>query len=185
MGGHPIGFVESLLTTHSRICELQLSIYRYHPQSLWDDRTTYSVAPSQLRSQYENLSKKLGQEEDLAIDSVVALTNQKTKRHIGLIDFNTPERTRAENASNLLVEEYHVPQAALVFSGRSYHLYLGILLSHSAWIKFMGRILLLNLRQEPPVIDSRWVGHRLIGGCASLRWSAVGRSPLPEIVRQW
>jgi len=182
---HPIEFTESLLKAHTRICGVQISVYRYHPESLWDDRTTYNISVNHLRSRYESLLSRIKDDEDIAFDSVVTMTNGRTKKHFGLVDFNTSLRERAEEASDLLVREYNAPQAALAFSGRSYHLYLGILLSHVAWVRFMGRVLLLNLRSQPPVIDSRWVGHRLIGGCASLRWSAKGRPHLPQIIRQW
>jgi hypothetical protein len=182
---HPLDFTQSFLTGHKSIREIQISVYRPHPQSLWDDRTTYNISVNQLREQYEALLLKINDDEDIAFDSVVTMAKGKVKKHVGLVDFNTTERNRAEEASSQLVQEYHAEQAALVFSGRSYHLYLGVLLSHNAWVKFMGRILLLNLRDKPPVVDSRWVGHRLLGGYGSLRWSAKGRPNLPKIIRQW
>jgi hypothetical protein len=182
---HPMEFTASLLGAHTSICGVQISVYRYHSQSLLDDRTTYNISVSNLHSRYEALVSRIDDDQDIAFDSVVTMANGKTKKHFGLVDFNTSLRERAEEASDLLVREYNAPQAALVFSGRSYHLYLDVLLSHAAWVHFMGRILLLNLRNQPPVIDSRWVGHRLIGGCASLRWSAKGKSQSPQIIRQW
>jgi hypothetical protein len=184
MQEHPIEFVDSFLATCADVCAVQFSVYRYHPESLWDDRKSYAVSPGELRSKYAQLAKQLEDNEDIAFDSVVK-DGRGRKRHFGLVDFNTPDRVRAEQASDLLVSEYEVPRAALVFSGRSYHLYMGMLLSHPSWVKFMGRILLLNPRNEPPIIDSRWVGHRLVGGCASLRWSARGRPNLPVVLRAW
>lgn len=35
----------------------------------------------------------------------------------------------------------------------------------------MGHLLLINPRNGAEVVDTRWVGHRLIGGFGSLRWS--------------
>lgn len=182
---HPLEFTASLLESHTSVCGVQMSVYRYHSESLLDDRITYNISVNHLRSRYESLLSRINDDQDIAFDSVVTMANGKSKKHFGLVDFNTSLRERAEEASDLLVREYNAPQAALVFSGRSYHLYIDILFSHAAWVRFMGRILLLNLRHQPPVIDSRWVGHRLVGGCASLRWSAKGKSHLPQIIRQW
>ena len=56
-------------------------------------------------------------------------------------------------------------------SGRSYHGYGRSLLTHNDWIKQMGKLLLVNQIGVPPTVDPRWVGHRLIAGYASLRWT--------------
>src|SRR5689334_8531994 len=105
---HPIDFTESLLVS-CKVCEAQISVYRYHPQSLWDDRTIYNIAVGQLRSKYEELAKQISGQEDVAFDSIVTVANRKTRKHFGLVDFNTPEKQRAEEASNLLIKEYRVP----------------------------------------------------------------------------
>ena len=57
-------------------------------------------------------------------------------------------------------------------SGRSFHAYSLRLISPKEWREFMGRLLLLNLPGRSSFIDSRWVGHRLVAGYASLRWTA-------------
>jgi hypothetical protein len=49
----------------------------------------------------------------------------------------------------------------------------------------MGRLLLLNLPEKPCLVDTRWVGHRLIGGYAALRWSAKMHPRKPALVREW
>jgi len=180
---HPIDFIESLVADEGRITEVQISVYRYHPQSLLDDRTTYRVPVNKLRATYERLAQQLSEQEDIAFHSVVRMG--KTKRHFGLLDFQIADAKRVEEVAELLMSENRARRAALVHSGRSYHLYLGVLLSHAAWVKFMGRILLLNAREEPPTVDPRWVGHRLMGGYGALRWSANVRPDLLRVVRQW
>lgn len=60
---------------------------------------------------------------------------------------------------------------ALYSSGRSFHAYSKTLLGRKEWYDFMGRLLLINPRNSNDVVDTRWVGHRLIGGFGSLRWS--------------
>jgi hypothetical protein len=94
-----------------------------------------------------------------------------------------------EVAAQTLIGEYQIKRAALFASGRSYHLYLGALFLREEWVKFMGRLLLLNPRRGPLLTDPRWIGHRLMGGYGALRWSA-NTSPYskvgpPKLVRSW
>jgi hypothetical protein len=183
---HPINFIESVLAEDRRISEVQLSVYRYHPHSLSDDCITHSVIARQLAATYERLSAQLDEDEDIAFDSLIKISGEAiTKRHFALLDFQTTDASRVEQVSELLIAERHPPRAALVHSGRSYHLYMVELLSHADWVSFMGRILLLNDRDESPTVDDRWVGHRLIAGYGALRWSAKGRPKLPTIIREW
>jgi hypothetical protein len=183
---HPIEFVESLIAADKQIAKVRLSVYRYHPESLFDDRTSYIVPGEQLRAKYEMLRGQLLDNEDIAFHSVITVCDKRElARHFGLVDFVAADITSVERAAEVLVAEYASPPCALVHSGRSYHLYMGMLLTRSSWTKFMGRLLLLNPRNGPPVIDARWVGHRLMGGYSALRWSAKHSSHLPEIVRQW
>jgi hypothetical protein len=184
---HPIDFVESILAADTRIKEVQLSVYRYHPQSLFDDRNpTYHVPTAKLREAYKRFVEGLSNQEDIAFHSMVKM-DDGVERHFGLLDFQagTTESAVVEQASELLIREYRPHRAALVNSGRSYHLYLGALFSQAEWVAFMGRVLLLNLRDQPPTVDPRWIGHRLMAGYGALRWSANVRKPLPEVVRQW
>lgn len=107
-------------STHSwqlaQMCALYSSAYTviiYHPESLWDDRKSHAVSPGELRSKYAQLAKQLEDNEDIALDSVVK-DGKGRKRHFGLVDFNTPDRVRAEQASDLLVSEYEVPNLPVV-----------------------------------------------------------------------
>lgn len=56
-------------------------------------------------------------------------------------------------------------------SGRSFHGYGTTLISNEEWIQLMGRLLLVNQPQQHPIVDSRWIGHRLIAGYSALRWT--------------
>lgn len=53
---------------------------------------------------------------------------------------------------------------AILLSGASYHYYGYNLLTEEAWLKFMYKSLLLD-----GIVDTRWIGHRLIDGHANLR----------------
>lgn len=186
---HPIDFIESILATDSRIKQVQLSVYRYHPQSLDDDRDpTRCVPTAKLREAYEGLVAELKDQEDIAFHSMVKMDDD-TERHFGLLDFQAgtteTEFAVVRQASEMLIQQYRPPKTALVHSGRSFHLYLGTLFSQTEWVSFMGRVLLLNLRDQPPTVDPRWIGHRLMAGYGALRWSDHVRTPLPKVIRQW
>ena len=56
-------------------------------------------------------------------------------------------------------------------SGRSFHGYGDRLLSDSDWIRLMGALLLSNQRGMNPIVDPRWIGHRLLAGYSTLRWT--------------
>jgi hypothetical protein len=186
---HPVDFVESLLKAECPVEQVQLSVYRYQPQSIREWRNVYKVPAKQLRSEYERRLAELNYDEELTFDSLVRIVTdtRSEPRHLPLVDFVHPDRATVEQATELLISEYAAPRAALFSSGRSFHLYLGVLQTHSTWVRFMGRILLLNVRGDQDVIDARWVGHRLMGGYAALRWSTnSGRHDKPvELVRDW
>jgi hypothetical protein len=90
-------------------------------------------------------------------------------KHIPLIDFSSDNEELVLAESEKLAKEYGT-NAYLFNSGRSFHFYMNTFLSVEEWVKFMGRILLMNVDQE--IVDSRWVGHRLLAGYASLRLTA-------------
>lgn len=66
-------------------------------------------------------------------------------------------------------------------SGRSYHVYGLPLLSPSGWLAFMHAAMLLY-----PLVDPRWMGHRLLDRASVLRLNAGGSKPKPpEVVERW
>ncbi|HVT38504.1 MAG TPA: hypothetical protein VHE78_05650 [Gemmatimonadaceae bacterium] len=184
----PIGFVEELLSGWDHLHEAQLSVYP-EPSFPNDDgsRQVHRVPVGSLRSSFEALLPTLG-EQEIAFDSIV-YSNARGVQHVPLVDFLSSKRRDVERASEALVAEYSAARAALFASGESYHLYLGILLSTNEWLKFMGRLLLLNLPDSKPVTDARWVGRRLIGGFGALRLSAnthrFAHFGAPRMVREW
>jgi len=187
----PIDFIEDVIEKRRRITGVFLSIYRDHPESLIDDRVSYTVAVKNLRETYQVLLQQLKEGEEIAFHSVVRTSGQKRgrKRHIPVIDFRSRDRISVEQTVQTLLAEYKVQRAALFASGRSFHLYLGALFDHDLWVKFMGRLLLLNPRNGAALTDARWVGHRLMGGYAALRWSAntppYDRFGTPRLLREW
>jgi hypothetical protein len=185
----PIDFIESFLAGQKEVRKVFLSTYRYHPQSLIDDRIRHGVAKESLRTAYDALRDKLREGEEIAFHSLMKIATSNANRHIPLVDFQSREQSRVEDTAQVLIDEYKVERGAMFASGHSFHLYLGVLLTQAVWVKFMGRLLLLNSRDDPVLTDARWIGHRLMAGYGALRWSA-NTSPYtnfgpPRLVREW
>jgi hypothetical protein len=187
---HPLDFVLNFLARHPRVTDVFLSTYRSHPESLIDDRETYRIDANKLQLKYDTLVNGLLRNEEIAFHSFVrTIGSPKAEKHIPLVDFQSRNPRAVEAAAEMLIREYQIKRAALFVSGRSFHLYLGALFLPKEWVKFMGRLLLLNPRRGPLLTDPRWIGHRLMGGYGALRWSA-NTSPYskvgpPKLVRSW
>lgn len=144
------------------------SRYRYIPQTVEDKRTRFSIPLSAVSIQWlENELSTLGENDELAMDSVL---KQGSKiLHIPMIDFAIPltHKFKAlEWASNYTEFNFQFFE-----TGRSLHAYGTHLITPRRWIQLMGHLLLANLPNQPPIVDTRWIGHRLTAGYSSLRWS--------------
>lgn len=186
--GHPLYFLLDLNKKQNLM--FNFSKYKYVKDSLLDEREHISVAAHDLNDYWltEQL-KSLRTNQELAIHSNVLIGNKTF--HIPMIDF----AFRGEMAGKILDRmRYLLPKKvmlnlAIYKSGRSYHAYSNTLITPKEWKEFMGRLLLINMPHCPDIIDSRWVGHRLIGGYSSLRWSNNTRQyfgmpervPLPKM----
>lgn len=180
---HPIELISIIRNNYGAGLELEFSRYVYRPQSILDVREIFRVPINRvdvawLQTEFARLPPGW----ELALNSRV-YNSKGRKSHIPMIDY----------VGRQLPSDYsHFPgllgslasRMMFVDSGRSYHSYAPVLISHSKWIGFMGRLLLLNLPNSPPLTDSRWVGHRLVGGFSALRWSNNSEQylKLPEIV---
>jgi hypothetical protein len=153
--------------------EIQFSIYEYQPQSVFDTRTFIDVLAKDADENW--VAQKLGSlsnGEELAFHSVYK--KGKRKYHLPMIDFDCGLR-ELDYAKDILykVLPNHIYSGLVFFeSGRSLHAYGSTGLSNKQWVDFMGRLLLANLPNKPSIVDTRWVGHRLMGGFSSLRWSS-------------
>jgi hypothetical protein len=169
---HPILLVEQMTNRYGGDIALSFSRYYYRPQSPFDEREIFSemagaVTADWLQTQFSRLKP----EWDLALNSVVRDIRGRNW-HIPMIDF---AKGSVMASDLLLMRSVLGPKADeywLYASGRSLHGYGTTLLKPKQWIAFMGKLLLLNLPGKTPLVDSRWVGHRLTSGYAALRWSA-------------
>lgn len=170
---HPIEIIKGLSDRLPEESLLEFSIYEYEPQSILDTRQTFQIeAASFTKDLIERKIEELEPNKELAFHSI--LRYNKKKYHIPMIDFRVKESLVGQSIKSL---EQVIPRSIfneLVFynSGRSCHAYSLKLISNSEWINFMGRLLLVSYPNEEQIIDTRWIGHRLMSGFSSLRWSA-------------
>lgn len=170
---HPSEIIKELANWLADELLFELSIYEYEPQSVLDTREIFKIRAADFTQEaIENKIDNLAPNKELAFHSI--LRHNKKKYHIPMIDFQAPENKIRESISSL---EKVIPKSIfneLVFynSGRSCHAYSLKIISNSEWIDFMGRLLLVSHPHEDQIIDTRWIGHRLMSGFSSLRWSA-------------
>jgi hypothetical protein len=107
--------------------------------------------------------------QELAVHSDFRLVNSECA-HLVMVDMSTSSKAHLEKLRAFLGDNlFH--KIAWYDSGRSFHGYGETLLSTADWGKFMGLLLLANQPKLEPTVDPRWIGHRLLAGYASLRWT--------------
>ncbi|MDB4950901.1 MAG: hypothetical protein JWM27_3550 [Gemmatimonadetes bacterium] len=166
---HPVAVVREICAAHPEIDFLELGIYKYRPQSLSDDRRYKQVSPASLVVEFRDTCRDLKADEEIAFHSRVYIG--ESVLHIPMIDFVGSLNQAKQCEIARVVAEFNCDRVYMFSTGRSYHLYAMPLLNTSQWIAFMGRILLLNLPESAPIVDWRWVGHRLLAGYGALRWT--------------
>lgn len=152
---------------------LEFSLYSYKPQSILDDRTTISVKVEDFdRLWLENVLTQMREGEELAFHSKVKKGNRNL--HVPLIDFSCSSSNLdlAKNKLRKVLANNIVSGLQYYDSGRSMHAYGSCLMQKKEWLEVMGALLLANFPNELPIVDSRWIGHRLMGGFTSLRWTS-------------
>lgn len=111
----------------------------------------------------------------LAACSRVTLQSNRIA-HIPMLDFRCPCRQENAEAIVKMLRVMGFSEGILVESGRSYHFYGTSLLSEASWVEFLGRALLFA-----PVVDSRFIGHRLADGQCRLKVTDPRNGFMPRI----
>lgn len=167
---HPFHYLSSLFRQED--ATFALSKYVYTPDSLMDEREILHVSGDELTQDWvEAIVASLRYDQELAFHSTVRMRGRNW--HIPMIDFSLERGMSPElfDRMSCYLPKSVMLNMALYSSGRSYHAYSTTLLGLKDWHDFMGRLLLINPRNSDSIIDSRWIGHRLVGGFGSLRWS--------------
>jgi hypothetical protein len=169
---HPSAVIDRFVRTLSFGTTVEFSSYRYVPQTVRDERSTFKVAARRALREFQRRRQLLDNGLEIAFHSRVRVGLRRRLRHIPMIDFKT---TRIDShhlcALAELREDFGIKEAVYYSSGRSYHMYGLTLLTHDQWLRFMYRLLLLNDDDEVQCVDSRWVAHRLLAGYSALRWT--------------
>jgi len=167
---HPFMYLVELFSKEEAI--FYFSKYIYIPDALSDERQIIKVPSHEMSVDWVlDQFRSLNEEQELAIHSTVKIKGRVM--HIPMIDFSIEEGIDGnifQRMNNFLPKKV-LENIVFFDSGRSYHAYSDRLLRPSEWINFMGRLLLINLKNSNEIVDSRWIGHRLLGGYSSLRWS--------------
>lgn len=167
---HPFHFVQPLFQRDD--ANFSFSKYVYTPDSLFDERELICLCGKELTEDRINREiDSLRPDQELAMHSNIRIKGKSF--HIPMIDFSIEEPFSSEvfdRMSRYLPKKIMLNMAVYA-SGRSFHAYSTTLLGPKEWFDFIGRLLLINPSNRSDIVDSRWIGHRLIGGFGSLRWS--------------
>lgn len=168
---HPYWHLAKLIRNYEGISSLYFSHYRYTPQSIVDERHTFLVDTSQFLNEgwINYLLESTPRDRELAIHSSV-LFRDGSVMHIPMADMSTTSKAHLIKLEALL-EHTGFGNFEWYASGRSFHGYGDRLLNDSDWTRLMGALLLANQRGMTPVVDPRWIGHRLLAGYSALRWT--------------
>lgn len=162
-----------LLTHFSALLEppfrFEFSKYIYKPQSTADEREYFSFTPTEAVDGAASLMNSLRPEQELAFHSRICAEGEVF--HVPMLDLACNVDDHTAEALLAFMARFNIRSFELYRSGRSGHVYGLELLPDSLLTKFFAHALLLNLPGKPPLVDSRWIGHRLYAGYGSLRWS--------------
>lgn len=156
---------------HSENTIVSFKKYIYIPSTILDENIHFSESIDDINMDWlDDCLNELEHDEELAINSTLNIDGRNF--FIPMIDLSTSDLT----IDNIRVFDEFMDYWNMDFfvfdSGRSFHLYgTKLLLSNRTWTKFMGSLLLLNKRGGKTLIDTRWIGHRILAGESSLRWS--------------
>jgi hypothetical protein len=144
-------------------------------------RIAYDVGSSELTLEYiEALAASLPPNVALAVTSHVTLRD-RTIGHIPMMDLKCETSPSLEKSLVALFKAIGSEHAAMLNSGNSYHYYGFDILGESGWRAFLGRCLLLE-----PLVDMRYIAHRLIDGFCSLRINrTVTKATIPTVIEWW
>ena len=167
---HPSLVIQEIVKQYGTDFNFEFSHYVYVPRTIKDERNTFVIPAQELTQiKLEELCASTPIGTELALHSRVLFLDG-TVKHIPMVDL----AARSTGIIRLVIDVLPVEllDSMIWFeSGRSFHGYGTVLISEKDWIKLMGRFLLVNQPQLPPVVDPRWVGHRLISGYSALRWT--------------
>jgi hypothetical protein len=134
----------------------------------------YSIHMSRLEVVQDNIESKLERLPEgfvLAFSSKVVLEDG-TQAHVPLMDFRCNPSPQNSSIVKKALAAMGERSGILAHSGRSYHFYGLRLLSEDAWRRFLAMGILFS-----PIVDARYIAHRLADGACRLRICAGSDKP--------
>ncbi len=122
--------------------------------------------------------RSLPEDSALGLSSVCKLKDG-SKAHLPLLDFRHSTGGGNDALVVKAVRAIGFERGFVVESGRSYHFYGLSTLDQDEWVSFLGRSLLLA-----PIIDVRYIAHRLIAGRCVVRISTSKLKPKMPFVKK-
>lgn len=172
LGGPPRMVVDHLRRSYGTILKLQFDVYKYRPQTIGENKITIDIDVDKLDTDLVELSYFARREHmEVSFNSSVRTSDSNIKLHIPMIDCYGELDGAKVDRIIAASKDFELEAIYIFYSGRSYHIYGIGLMDPDMWRRFMGRILLLNMPDQDPLVDARWVGHRLLAGYGTLRWT--------------
>lgn len=168
---HPYWLVRSVVAQRDDVVAVPASYYTYLPRTVADIRSEWLIPVEEFLNP-ELMHRYMEQTPDgheMAVHSDIRLSSQE-RVHLVMVDMATSSKAHLEKLRAFLGDNFF-QKISWYGSGRSFHGYGESLLPEVNWVKFMGLLLLANLPKLEPTVDPRWIGHRLLAGYASLRWT--------------
>lgn len=171
---HPYWIFNGIAKSNVDISTFSMSRYIYVPSTVNDRRAVMSISREEMLDSdfIEQILSKLLPEENIAIHSRIIMKNGLVL-HVPMIDMHTGSKAHLDKINSVL-PDILINEIKWYSSGRSFHGYGPTLINQEEWVELMGRLLLCNQKHMTPTVDPRWIGHRLIAGYASLRWTKNG-----------
>lgn len=179
---HPYAVVSEIIDSN-KANRIRFSLARYalDPETCTYRRKVTWVDASSFLIETVELLSSMDINEELALQSATIVNGRMM--HIPMIDFENPDLQTCVNSCARVLSAEELSRYIFFRSGRSYHAYQARLISRNCWLSHMGKLLLVNARGSEPVVDTRWIGHRLASGAAALRWTCNSGRYLVEPFR--
>lgn len=181
---HPIQLVREIeALCHGNSPVLEFARYSYIPQHAGTyPRELFKIPAAEVTPRWlMNQLAALKPDQELALQSRIYYGQRV--RHIGMLDFDGEHEADPRQRLKPFLTTTAFNRLKIYSSGRSLHGYMPMLMSQDQWVTFLARLLMAADPGKPPLIDTRWIGHRLIEGYAALRWSCNTKQykQLPEL----
>jgi hypothetical protein len=170
--------VKKLLARHPRVGSLAKQLVR--GVEVDESRDIIKVRAAKLASRLRELVSECKKDKEALALYSICKNSAGGVWHIPMMDFRIDSRKELGQLHLLkeCLRRLKQTDGVLLNSGKSYHFYGFRRLSEHEWMRFMTSCLLLE-----PLVDTRYIAHRILAGKASLRLTAAPlKEKVPEIV---